>query len=126
MVEALHSSDRVPVVAAFASPLVGLPLLGPWILNATAADDSPTKPHIGRAFDVHLFSTLIAIALWIASVGFVGPVAAEFIGGGFIALSLIASLVLLGGILFGARWSAPWDPIVFGHRKFYHQAPFVG
>ncbi|MCW2749448.1 MAG: hypothetical protein JWR83_558 [Aeromicrobium sp.] len=126
MVDALHPRDRVPVVAAFASPLVSLPLLGPWVLNATVADDSPAKPHIGRAFDIHLFTTVIAIGLWLVSISFVGPVVAEFIGGGFVALSLVASFVLLVGILFNARWSAPWEPIVFGHRKFYHQAPFIG
>lgn len=126
MVEVLHSRDRVPVVAAFLSPLVSLPLLGPWILNATVADDSPTKPHIARAFDIHLLSTLLAVGSWIAAVIFWGLNVAELVGGTVLALGLIGSFVLLVGILRGTNWSSPWQPIFLGNRKFYYQEPFRG
>lgn len=126
MVEALHSRDRVPVAAAFLSPLVSMPLLGPWILNSTVADDSPAKPHIARAFDIHLLSTLIAVASWVVAVIVWGFNVAELVGGTFLALGLLSSFVLLIGILRGTKWSAPWQPIFLGDRKFYHQEPFRG
>lgn len=124
MVEVLHSRDRLPIVAAFLSPLVGLPLLGPWILDASVADDSPAKPHIARAFDVHLLSTLLAIATWFTTIFIWGYDVAEIVGAAVLIVGLAGSFVLLIGIVRNAKWSAPWQPIFLGDRKFYHQESY--
>jgi hypothetical protein len=125
MVTELNRHDRVPVISAFLAPLVGLPLLGPWVIHASLAEDSAARPHVARAFDLHLGMGVGGVALLIPGTFLFGYAIAEIIAGVFLVVAMFASFVLLVGVLRGARWSAPWEPAALGRRTFYRQEPFI-
>jgi hypothetical protein len=127
MSNAVHPKDRVAVVAAYLSPLVGVPLLGPWVLSAVIAEDSTARPHVGRAFDLHLAAFVGGVVLAFAGIAFFDHPAYYAILGGLVLLVAIADLLLLYWALRGTPRSRElWEPIVLGRRKFYRQEPFIG
>lgn len=121
----LDGSERIAVAAAYLSPFVGFPLVGPWVLHAAATDASKARPHVARAFDVHLMSTGVAIVLAVVTLIFFDVTAVVGVLATAVAVAAVADVVLLIGALRGGWLSSPWDPIFLGSRKFYHQEPHI-
>lgn len=121
----LSSADRIAVVAAFVAPAVSLPLIGPWVLHAVLPEDSSARPHVARAFDLQLATTVTGFGLLGLGTFFSGYGTAEILVGILLLFSIVGNVVLLAGIFRGARWSAPWNPVVLSHRSVYHQPPFI-
>lgn len=125
MSSAVHPKDRVAVFAAYLSPLLGLPLLGPWVLSAVIPDDSTARPHVMRAFDLHLAALISGIVLTIGSFFFSGS-ALYFAAMGAIFLSFILADLLLLLLAIRGTSLVLWEPLVLGRRTFYRHEPFIG
>lgn len=121
----IDRTNRIPVIAAYLAPFIGVPLLGPWVLHASVAEDSPTKPHIARAFDLHLVAAIGAALLWALFTLFIDFDAGVVVSGVFLVATVLASPVVLVAALRNSRWLERWGPVVLGRRKFYRQEPFV-
>ena len=121
----VHPKDRVAVFAAYLSPLYGLPLLGPWVLSSVMAEDSTARPHVMRAFDLHLAAAVCAFAFGVGGLFFMDSLAYVIAGAGFVLVFVVADLLLLFWAVRGTSRSL-WEPIVLGRRRFYRQEPFTG
>jgi hypothetical protein len=121
----VHPKDRVAVFAAYLSPVYGLPLLGPWVLSSVMAEDSTARPHVMRAFDLHLAAMAFLVVFGLGGLFFMDSPAYVVVGMGFALVFVVADLLLLFWAVRGTSRSL-WEPIVLGRRRFYHQEPFTG
>ena len=121
----VHPKDRVAVYAAYLSPLYGLPLLGPWVLAAVIPDDSTARPHVMRAFDLHLAAVISALVLAFGDLLLGDAMAYVVVIGAILVFFVLADLLLLVLAIRGTALRL-WEPIVLGRRKFYRHEPFIG
>jgi hypothetical protein len=125
MSSAVHPKDRVAVIAAYLSPVYGLPLLGPWVLSAVIAEDSTARPHVMRAFDLHLAAMISGVVFTIGALFFMDSLVYVVIFCALFLLFVAADVLLLFWALRGTSRSL-WEPIVLSRRRFYRQEPFTG
>ena len=125
MSNAVHPKDRVAVFAAYLSPLYGLPLLGPWVLAAVIPEDSTARPHVMRAFDLHLAAVIGALVLAFGDLLLGDAMAYVVVIGATFVLFVLADLLLLVLAIRGTALRL-WEPIVLGRRTFYRHEPFIG
>jgi len=121
----VHPQDRVAVFAAYLSPLYGLPLLGPWVLSAVIAEDSTARPHVMRAFDLHLAAMVSCVVFAVGGLFFMDSLVYLVIFGGLLLVFVAADILLLLWAVRGTSRTL-WEPIVLGRRRFYRQEPFTG
>ncbi|VXC05730.1 hypothetical protein [Aeromicrobium sp. 9AM] len=124
MTSAVHPKDRLAVIAAYLSPLYGLPLLGPWLLAAVIPADSTARPHVMRAFDLHLAAVVSCFVLAVGTL-FLGESVVIVVVGGVLVFFTLADLLLLALAIRGTSLTL-WEPVVLGRRRFYRQEPFTG
>jgi hypothetical protein len=117
--------DRLPVVASYLSPFAGVPWLGPWIIYACLPESSQARAHVARAFDLHLAAVVLGGASLVVGFVLFGDSGAIVASGVTVLAAMVLDIVLLVSALLGTRLSAPWRPVVLGHRTFYRQEPFV-
>lgn len=125
MSEDLASRDRTAIWFAYLSPVLGIPLAGPWIAHALLDDDAAGRPYVARAFDLHLFTIVGGVAVMIFGF-FIHPEGAVIVAGALMTLSIAVGFALLFGALKGSRWASPWQPVVLGGRSRYRSEPYVG
>ncbi len=121
----LDGRGRTAIWFAHLSPVIGVPLIGPWIAYALLDDDSTARPYVARVFDLHLLTVVIGVAVLVLGLFFdpgVGVVAAGLVA----MVSLVVNAALLFGALKRTRWSRPWQPVVLGGRSRYQPEPYIG
>ncbi len=124
----LARRDRTAIWFAYLSPLIGVPLIGPWVTHALLDDDAKARPYVARAFDLHLLTAIAGFALSIVGI-FLESGSGAVVFAILLALLVIAAgtdFVLLFGALKGTRWANPWQPVVLGGRSRYKPEPYIG
>jgi len=69
-VAALSGSEKATVSVGYLSQFLGMPVILPSMLWKGAGAGSPTRSHLARAVDLHVFTWSLALGLVLASSAF--------------------------------------------------------
>ena len=109
---ALSGSEKATVSVGYLSQFFGMPVILPSMLWKGAGAGSPTRSHLARAVDLHVFTWSLAFGLVIASSAFADsdPFKAALIT--TFAGSCLLDVALVVAALRGIKPRWMWDPVL--------------
>lgn len=109
---ALSVSEKASVSIGYLSQFLGLPVILPSMLWKGASTESPTRPHLARAIDLHVITWVLAFGLVFASSAFSDndPFKAALVA--VFVVSCLLDVALVVAALRGIKPGWMWHPIL--------------
>jgi len=111
-VTALNSSEKASVAVGYLSQFIGLPVVVPSVLWKWVDPESPARPHLARAIDLHMITWVLAFGLVIASSAFADKDPFRSALASLFGLSILWDIALLVVALRGIKPSWVWRPVL--------------